>query len=76
VIDTTYFYTVAESPNGLASVRDISEQILGAKLPDTHDSIQDARASLQVNHEPVMRFKIHCSIDERMTVTLQQKAKG
>ena len=31
----------------MASVRDISEQVLGVKLPDIHDSVQDARAALQ-----------------------------
>ena len=46
VIDTAYLYTVENEPGAAPSVRDVSEQILGIKLPDTHDSIQDARTSL------------------------------
>jgi hypothetical protein len=48
VIDTAYFYTVDKEPGHHASVRDISEQVLGVKLPQVHDSVQDARAALQV----------------------------
>jgi hypothetical protein len=47
VIDTAYFYTVENEPKHQASLRDISEQVLGIKLPRLHDSVQDARAALQ-----------------------------
>ena len=47
VIDTAYFYSVENEPGHHASVRDIAEQVLGIKLPQLHDSAQDARAALQ-----------------------------
>ena len=46
VIDTAYLYTVDNEPGAAPSLRDISEQILGIKLPETHNSIQDAQAAL------------------------------
>ena len=46
VIDTAYLYALENEPNAAASVRDISEQILGMKLPETHDSVQDSRTAL------------------------------
>jgi DNA polymerase III epsilon subunit-like protein len=47
VIDTAYLYKlVNEPPTSSPSVRDVSEQILGVKLSNTHNSLQDARASL------------------------------
>lgn len=33
-------------PGACPSLRDVSEHILGLKLPDTHDSVQDAKAAL------------------------------
>jgi hypothetical protein len=47
VIDSAYFYGVENEPGHHASVRDVSEQVLGIRLPELHDSIQDARAALQ-----------------------------
>jgi len=46
VIDTAYLYTLENEPGAAPSLRDISEQILGIKLPETHNSIQDAQAAL------------------------------
>jgi len=46
VVDTAYLYTVHQQDNASPSLRDVSEQVLHWKLADTHDSIQDARASL------------------------------
>jgi hypothetical protein len=46
VIDSSYLYQLENEPNAAASVRDISDQVLGVKLSDTHDSIMDARSAL------------------------------
>lgn len=46
VVDTAYLFTLENEPGAAPSLRDVSEQILGTKLPDTHDSVEDARASL------------------------------
>ena len=46
VVDTSYLYNLANE-NGLASIRDISEQVFGIRLPETHDSVRDAEASLR-----------------------------
>lgn len=46
MIDTSYLFNVADSPHSAASIRDISDQLLGMKLPGTHDSVQDAQAAL------------------------------
>lgn len=47
VIDTAYLYSIENEPGASASIRDISDQALGVKLPDIHDSVLDSRASLQ-----------------------------
>jgi RNA exonuclease 1 len=47
VIDTAYLYSLVGEPSASASIRDISDQVLGVKLPDIHDSVLDARAALQ-----------------------------
>ena len=62
VIDTSYLYTVENEPNASPSIRDISEQTLGIKLPDIHDSVLDSRASLQaavyaLDHEKLSPIK-------------------
>ena len=64
VVDTAYLYTVDKEPGHHASVRDISEQVLGVKLPQVHDSVQDARASLQV------RSMTHCGQAKKRGRTL------
>lgn len=46
VVDTAYLFTLENEPGAAPSLRDVSEQILGTKLPDTHDSVEDARAAL------------------------------
>ena len=46
VVDTAYLFTLENEPGAAPSLRDVSEQILGTKLSDTHDSVEDARASL------------------------------
>ncbi len=46
IIDTAYLFKISHESNSLPSVRDISEQVLGVKLLDIHDSVQDAKASL------------------------------
>jgi RNA exonuclease 1 len=46
VVDTAYLFTLEGEPGAAPSLRDVSEQILGTRLGDTHDSVEDARASL------------------------------
>lgn len=46
MVDTAYLFTLENEPGAAPSLRDVSEQILGTKLPDTHDSVEDARAAL------------------------------
>jgi hypothetical protein len=46
VIDTALVYPLEES-NNCPSLRDISEQVLGVKMNDTHDSVEDARQALK-----------------------------
>ena len=46
-IDTSYLFAVENEPGASPSMRDVSEHILGHKLPDLHDSVLDARASNQ-----------------------------
>jgi DNA polymerase III epsilon subunit-like protein len=46
-IDTSYLYSVENEPGASPSMRDVSEHILGTKLPDLHDSVLDARAANQ-----------------------------
>ena len=46
-IDTSYLYAVENEPWSLPSMRDVSQHILGSKLSDVHDSVQDARAAHQ-----------------------------
>jgi hypothetical protein len=46
VVDTAYLFSLENEPGAAPSLRDVSEQILGTKLSDTHDSVEDARASL------------------------------
>ena len=64
MIDTSYLYTL-HNESGAPSIRDISAQIFGIKLPDTHDSVQDAMASLRAalyiarkgSHPPIHRTR-------------------
>jgi len=46
VVDTAYLFTLDGEPGAAPSLRDVSEQVLGTKLSDTHDSVEDARASM------------------------------
>jgi hypothetical protein len=46
IIDTAYLFTLENSPNASPSLRDISDQVLAIKLPETHDSIQDSKVAL------------------------------
>jgi hypothetical protein len=45
-VDTAYLFTLENEPGAAPSLRDVAEQVLGTKLSDTHDSVEDARASL------------------------------
>lgn len=64
VIDTSYLYSLQNEP-GAPSLRDISLQVFGIKLPDRHDSVQDAMASLRAaayiaqngSHPPIHRTR-------------------
>ena len=64
MIDTSYLYTL-HNETGAPSIRDISSQIFDIKLPDTHDSVQDAMASLRAalfiarhgSHPPIYRTR-------------------
>ena len=47
VIDTSYLYGLLNEPHAAASIKDISEQALGVKIPDIHDSVLDSRTALQ-----------------------------
>lgn len=49
-IDTAFLCPLENdhNPNHLMGLRAITEKIIGVKLPDNHDSVQDARASLLV----------------------------
>jgi RNA exonuclease 1 len=54
VVDTALVYKLEvregdEPSSGLPAIRDITEQCLGFKMPDTHDSVVDARAALQAS---------------------------
>ena len=46
-IDTSYLFAVENEPGASPSMRDVSEHILGTKLPELHDSVLDARAANQ-----------------------------
>jgi hypothetical protein len=46
VIDTAYLYTLENEGGAAPSLRDVAEQMIGVQLPETHDSVYDARASL------------------------------
>ena len=46
-IDTSYLYAVENEPWSLPSMRDVSQHVLGSKLSEVHDSVQDARAAHQ-----------------------------
>lgn len=46
VVDTAYLFTLENEPGAAPSLRDVAEQVLGTKLSDTHDSVEDAQASL------------------------------
>ncbi|KAJ1431632.1 hypothetical protein B484DRAFT_360816 [Ochromonadaceae sp. CCMP2298] len=48
VIDTAFLYTVDREPGAAPSLRDASDQVLGMRLPEPHDSVQDAQAALYV----------------------------
>ena len=47
VIDTSYLYSIAGETGAAPSLRDISSYVLGVKMPTTHDSTDDAKASLE-----------------------------
>ena len=47
IIDTAYLFPLVNEPYASPSLRDISEQCLAVKLPEIHNSVIDARASLQ-----------------------------
>jgi len=46
IVDTAYLYSVAGEPGAYPSLRDVSEQRIGVKLPSIHDSIVDSQAAL------------------------------
>ena len=46
-IDTSYLYEVENEPGAAPSMRDVCEHILGTKLKDIHDSVEDAQGALK-----------------------------
>ena len=58
VIDTSYLYGLVNEPNAAASIKDISEQALGIKIPDIHDSVLDSRAALQAAVHLLLNDKV------------------
>ena len=64
MIDTSYLYSL-HNEGGAPSIRDISSQVFGIKLPEQHDSVQDAMASLRAalyiarngSHPPIHRTR-------------------
>lgn len=46
IVDTAYLFSIADEPGAYPSLRDISEQRIGVKLPATHDSIIDSQAAV------------------------------
>ena len=46
IVDTAYLFSIADEPGAYPSLRDISEQRIGVKLPAIHDSIFDSQAAL------------------------------
>jgi RNA exonuclease 1 len=48
VVDTAFLYTLDKEPGSAPSLRDVSDQVLFMKLPEPHDSVQDAQAALFV----------------------------
>lgn len=45
VIDTAYLYTLHNAPHASPSLRDVAEQLLGLKLQNIHDSVQDSQVA-------------------------------
>jgi RNA exonuclease 1 len=47
VVDSAYLYPVKDSPNASISLKDLTKSILEIDMPKTHDSVNDARMSME-----------------------------
>jgi len=46
VVDSSLLFTIRDQPNAACSLKDLSMTILGKKMSEIHDSVQDSRISL------------------------------
>jgi hypothetical protein len=47
VVDTALIFSLEGDTPNCPSLRDVSDQILGTKMPETHDSVEDSRQALK-----------------------------
>ena len=48
VVDTALLFERADAPHHTPALKDVASAVLGVDLPDTHDSVADAQATLRV----------------------------
>ena len=46
VVDSALLYRVKDAPEATPSLKDLASSVMGQTMPDTHDSVNDARAAL------------------------------
>lgn len=75
VVDTSYLYSVENEPGQAPSIRDISEAVLNNTMETIHDSVMDAKASLEAA-EYVVKNGIHPPIQRSASSTARQLSAG
>ncbi len=48
VVDTALLFERADAPHHTPALKDVASAVLGCDLPDTHDSVADAQATMRV----------------------------
>lgn len=71
VVDTSYLYSIENEPGQAPSIRDISEAVLNVNMETIHDSVMDAKASLNAA-EHVLKNGLHSPIQRSASSSARQ----
>lgn len=74
-MDTSYLYTIENEPGQAPSIRDISEAVLNNSMDSVHDSVMDAKASLNAA-EYVLKNGVHPPIPRSVNSSARQLSAG
>lgn len=75
VVDTSYLYTIENEPGQSPSIRDISEAVFGKSMDNIHDSVMDAKASLEAAQQ-ILKNGLHPAIPRSATSAARQHSSG